>query len=310
MSQQDNNGQRREPVLPSITPDSDEVESRRRTTPPKSVTSNAPRRGGFGSFLMFLILLSAMGAGGYFGYEMYESLNLARAELAETRNELADTRTQLADTKTQVEGARTQLAGSGEKIARLESRLTSADEDMSRAGADVGNQLTGMGRQLNALNKQLEAANSEIRKLWGVSNDRNRKSIQSNTDSLNNLDKGLKDLQTSLDSLRSSTSNRTSEAQTAVDQIDQIAAGFGRLEAAFDETRQELLLEMEGLRSIRSQQQGQTQRLTEMNSLMSAMEAKLNDFDEDVTAINQHRRQLSQQILALQRDINTLQDEL
>lgn len=75
----------------------------------------------------------------------------------------------------QLQAAQQSLASAGGRIAELEARLnlTNTESDQS----------------VTKIHEKLEWADSEIRKLWGVAQDTNRKAIQANKSQLEGVDK-------------------------------------------------------------------------------------------------------------------------
>jgi len=73
--------------------------------------------------------------------------------------------------------ANTALVDADTRLARLEKRLDFTDEESSQS--------------VEAIRVKLKWADSEIRKLWGVANDRNRKAIAAQKKQISNLNKKL-----------------------------------------------------------------------------------------------------------------------
>lgn len=78
----------------------------------------------------------------------------------------------------------TELNGAKQRIAELERKLTATGDESSQS-------LAGLGASIKSLNADLSEANSEIRKLWGVSHDRNRKAIEQNKNSIARANKSI-----------------------------------------------------------------------------------------------------------------------
>src|SRR5690606_19966034 len=77
----------------------------------------------------------------------------------------------------QLTETRTQLLASDARIAELENRLSMSSDESSQS--------------LTQVDAKLKWADSEIRKLWGVSNDVNRKAIAANGEKITGLTKEL-----------------------------------------------------------------------------------------------------------------------
>ena len=133
--------------------------------------------------------------------------------------------------------------------------------------------------------------------MWGLSDDLNRIAIEENRQLVKDLGNRLNDLEGQLAKVRTS--------------LSRIAEGNQRLEAVFDESRQEFLLENEGLLAdfseMRNAQQQQVTGVVELERLVSGVDTRVGELGEAVAVINQHRRQLSQRIISLERDLSSLQ---
>src|SRR5690606_10123498 len=73
--------------------------------------------------------------------------------------------------------AQVQLQQADNRIAELEGKLSMTSDQSSQS--------------LTQVDAKLKWVDSEIRKLWGVSNDTNRKAIAANKNNIGDLEKGL-----------------------------------------------------------------------------------------------------------------------
>lgn len=135
----------------------------------------------------------------------------------------------------QLQAAQQSLASAGSRITELEGRLnlTSTESDQS----------------VTKIHEKLDWADTEIRKLWGVSYDTNRKAIQANKSHLDGLDKIAKTAaadakkagetassqQTTLATLRSQSSEQQLILTRANEKIDALES---QLNEATNKTKQ------------------------------------------------------------------------
>ncbi|MCP5160163.1 MAG: hypothetical protein H7A00_00535 [Hahellaceae bacterium] len=123
----------------------------------KSAASNAerPRTSWFQHVLLSLLIV----AGGFAGWGYYHQA----IEIQQLKHDLVEASELIKQSKL--------------LMARFEGQLLEADAEQTQAGS--------------ALDKQLKFLDSEMRKLWGVSNDRNKKSIAENKEELLAVNKSL-----------------------------------------------------------------------------------------------------------------------
>ena len=164
------------------------------------------------------------------------------------------------------------------RIALLEDRLRATDETMSEAGEDT--------------QEQIGFWESEIRKLWAVSNDRNRKWIKDN-------EAGLGELSKTLDVL--TASNR------------QLETAIGRHETAFTQ-QQAIIDQLTGI-ELSIQQLANTQRdiVDRVNAssqtvagLQSSLAGRVQENEQAVAAIDAYRVQVNGRLAAIERRLEQL----
>lgn len=165
-----------------------------------------------------------------------------------------------------------------ERIERLEARLIATDSAMSQGGEDT--------------KEQINLWESEIRKLWAVSNERNKKWIKDN-------ERGVANLQSTLN--RIEASNR--DLQSAIDRHD---AAFEQQQAVIDQLAS---LELQIQQIVR----GQRDLVDKVNaanqsvaSLRSSVSDKVDDNAEAVASMDAYRVALNSRIADLERRLNAL----
>jgi len=164
------------------------------------------------------------------------------------------------------------------RIAHLEERLKMTDESLIDSGKDT--------------EKQIGFWESEIRKLWAVTNDRNKKWIEDNKAGIAELKKTLASIE---------ASNR--DLGTAV----------GRHEAAFKQ--QQAIIDQLTSMEISIQQLANTQRdiVDKVNSasqsvasLNSGLANRVRENEEAVTAIDAYRVQVNTRLSNIERRLDSL----
>ncbi|NOX50454.1 MAG: hypothetical protein GXP16_07955 [Gammaproteobacteria bacterium] len=165
-----------------------------------------------------------------------------------------------------------------ERLAKLENRLSATDNAMAQDGQDTS--------------QKIGLWETEIRKLWAVSNDRNKKWIKAN-------ESGVSKLQNSLVGLE--TSNRD------------LAAAVGRHESAFD--RQQALIDQLTSLELQMQQivRGQRDLVDKVNgatqavsSLRANIVGKVDDNSEAIQSIDAFRVALNSRLSDMERRLSAV----
>ncbi len=167
-------------------------------------------------------------------------------------------------------------------MARLEGELSETGAELEQSGS--------------AVEKKLDFLDSEMRKLWGVSNDRNKKAIQANEAAVAGLESRIvavladqKKLAKKLESVASSNEKLLSDLQSQLSAMEKRIA-LAASEASI--TREATTEELANLR----------QRLDKIEAAGS----KSADNAKAIESINASRRQLNERVVDLERQLNQL----
>ena len=147
-----------------------------------------------------------------------------------------------------------------ERISVLEERLAQKDQ------------------QINTLSEEVEAdlkfVNKEIRKLWDLSNKRNRKNISENLNSIENLNEKIE----------------------SIDKKDEVLSAQQRA----------LTLELARIKNIQDNINSQLDNFDESAPNETASD-KLADIQESIDSFNAYRVQVNQSLLNLKEQLNDLE---
>jgi len=225
------------------------------------------------------------------------------------------------------------LNKAGERIQLLESELTATGLDLSQSGS--------------TLEKRIESSELEIRKLWDLSNKRNRPDIAQNatriktlSQKLSALEADLKGQQVALKDEIATRGNQDKALQTEQATysqrftalstgLDSLKASLNELETGFSGQKTELNALQTKLSAAnlsmnanigeldRNQAQLKTQveafgrQLTKDEGLeYQNIEQTLQDYNERLDAIDASRRQLTSHVTRLNTEVNNLQLEV
>ncbi|HEY7774044.1 MAG TPA: hypothetical protein VIC26_12745 [Marinagarivorans sp.] len=161
-----------------------------------------------------------------------------------------------------------QLEAADARIAELERKLTVTGDESEQS-------LTTLGAGIKTLGADIDENKSEIRKLWGVSYDRNRKAIEDNKKTVETVEKSVASLK-------------------AAQQKDQKA-----LQAAIADLRGELAV----LSEVQESQQAafsQSRNVSaELEALKTDLSSRVNANEEAIKAIDAFRLQVNRQLLQM-----------
>jgi len=169
----------------------------------------------------------------------------------------------------------TAMDRSGQRLDNLESLLSATDETLSQSA--------------NSIQGRLKTHMNEIRKLWDVSNKRNRGWIKDNEQALAALENTTGELRKGMEKLRGELAALREQLKRAVDeqgktrtQVDMLAETVQQLEAA--DARQEKQLQQ--LQALREEWQN--------------LDERLQDIDEAIKAFDAYRRQVNERLQKLE----------
>ncbi|OOV86343.1 hypothetical protein [Oceanospirillum linum] len=220
---------------------------------------------------------------------------------------------------TQLSGALKQQQASLEqatqRIQLLEDELVATGRDLSQSGS--------------TLKKRLKDSEHEIRKLWDLSNKRNKVDIAQNKKTLDTLAKALKELEAAqkgqlaaLADEKAVRENKDKALQTEQQvfngRLVAISSDLAEARAAL-ETLQDKQSRLDaGLDDLNSEVKDVKSRLSDMkqeqaglgNEAMLNVKETLSVYGERLDAIDASRRQLTSNVTRLNTDVNRLQLEM
>jgi len=175
-------------------------------------------------------------------------------------------------------------------MARFEGELNETDSEFQQSGS--------------AVEKKLVFLDAEMRKLWAISNGRNKKAIQENADLLAAINVKLGSAQSSQEGLKSSQ-------KTLAKELDQLKAGTskkatengGRISSLANEISITRAEQEEALQNLKAEVDksltygNQSQKLT----------ARVTESEQSIKSIDASRRQLNARLVELERQLTSLQ---
>ena len=174
------------------------------------------------------------------------------------------------------------LATAGQRLQSLEERLRMTDAAMTESGADT--------------NEQINLWESEIRKLWDISNKRNRGWIEGNRKVIGEHASSLSRAQSALNTLKSKVDSHETALGRQDEVLDRLASIDGQVRQLVRQQR-DLVDKVNAARQVAA-------------SLKASLEPKVNDHAEALRANDAHRTQLNRQLRALSDRLGGLERQL
>ena len=171
----------------------------------------------------------------------------------------------------------------------LEAKIVSTDESLNQSG-------TSLGIKLQNHDEVLDKHWAEIKKLWGISYDRNRKNIEAQKKAVDAQAKSIKGLQ-------ASRAARKKEVASLIGKQDKSTKS---LEAIVNAS---LAAKLE-LNDLVGQSQNAADKVNRFEKNLETLKQNLNsrvaENEEAINAIDAYRLQLNRTVQQLQQQINTL----
>lgn len=271
---------------------------------PAGKTSKVSGGGGSGRNTMLVIgLLLVAGAAGAGWYQQEQRIQMLEGQLEE------------AD----YWARQSKLA-----LARFEGELTETGENLQERGQSIEETLASQ-------NERLDTADSEIRKLWGVANDRNRKqlddhearleSLRADVDSSNSereallasveelettVSTGLEEVRSDLERQLTAVRETGRENAARLTELDKSLSGVDKMvERQLVRFEREQKLTIDGLESRIAALERATNNLSNGGQL-AAVREDLAGLRETVSAIDSSRAQLTSRLVRLAEEVNDL----
>ncbi|WP_185235874.1 hypothetical protein [Teredinibacter franksiae] len=161
-----------------------------------------------------------------------------------------------------------ELHTADKRILELEGQLQMTDDESSAS--------------VTALQAKVKWADSEIRKLWGVAYDRNKKAIEGNKTQINVLKKGAKSVDAKIQAALKSTNT---EIQMINDLLDSQQSALSNIER--------------DSQAHINQVQGLSDRMRQLNKMEADLKKRISSNEEAILAIDAFRRSVNQKLMQL-----------
>ncbi len=179
------------------------------------------------------------------------------------------------------------LDQSNELLAQGQANIAELDSRLAATGTDVS-------QTLQDLKAQVSTNFSEIDKLWAVSYRQNKPDIQKNVRSITTL---KNDLGQRVNDMSSSVEQMAAQYQSTLNELSGLREGLLQ-------DNEELITE---IALLRGQVQDQAVVQEASRRTLNSLTKQLQDVNEAIDSIDQHRRQLAQKLAQQQGQIQSMQ---
>jgi len=257
-----------------------------KTAAPVAASSSGSNKGLWFLVLVLLLLVAGLAAAGWGFYQ------------------------QFTEVKSQLDH---ELSQSDERLGSLATELTSTGESTSSHISALQKATDTLATSHKALEGEQKKQMDEIRKLWDVSNKRNKVQIDANEKEIKALKQGLAEYKKTADSLTTDLKKAQQQAADAVKRAEasekKVAAGVSRqtqLETQLDlasETQKQLQAQLKEQEQVIKPLADALPALKELAKLQQgdkALGARIKELEEAVNAFDMYRRQVNQRLDALE----------
>lgn len=165
-----------------------------------------------------------------------------------------------------------------QRVEQIESKLSVTDESLSESGA-------AMQAVLQEHSDELELHMSEIRKLWGVSYDRNRPAIEE------------------LRTQQQDMSARMNSFNSTLAKADPVIQGYDGMQSRLETISSQLLAQSATLDDLSARTRSLADRANSLQSEIRANDGTIQQHEEAIEAIDEYRLQVNQRLLRLEQSL-------
>ena len=182
-----------------------------------------------------------------------------------------------------------------EANAKLQTRLEALESQLGMTVSAASHTSETLGEKVKSLDGRLASANTEIAKLWAVTNDKTRKTLDDHEKALSTLQASIADAKKS----GMDTSKVATEAKQTADSANRTAAELGGSVS----TLQQRITQGDPLAREASQQAAMAQEQTErLQAKVDALNKKVSDHDESLRSIDNFRRSVNSDLGKLKQE--------
>jgi chromosome segregation ATPase len=187
--------------------------------------------------------------------------------------------------------------------AKLQQRLETLESQLGMTTSTATQTSQSLGQKVVDLDVRIKSADTEIRKLWAINNDKNKKILDGHDSRLGDHDKALSSLQTNISELKKSVAltekslgDVTRTANTSEQAVTDATRTISEMRSAVG-TLQQRISQGDPLLREASQQAAMAQEQTEqLQSKVDSLSKRVSDHDETLKSVDTFRRSVNNDI--------------
>lgn len=182
-----------------------------------------------------------------------------------------------------------------EANAKLQTRLEALESQLGVTVSAASHTSETLGEKVKSLDGRIAAANTEITKLWSVTNDKTRKSLDEHEKTLATLQAAVTDLKKSL----GDATRVAAEAKQTADSVNRTTAELGSSLG----TLQQRVAQGDPLVREASQQATMAQdQIERLQVKLDVLNKKVSDHDDSLRSIDNFRRSVNSDLGKLKQE--------
>lgn len=194
---------------------------------------------------------------------------------------------------------------------KLQQRLESLETQLGMTTSSATQASQSLGDKVAELDTRLKATDGEIRKLWSITNDKNKKILDGHSSKLDEIAKQMTSIQNAVGDMKKSsdqTDKAISETARKAESIEKIAnaasKSIGEINSAIKELQQKIaqsepLVREANQQAVMAQEQSEQMqaKISELGKRVSAQDETLKSIDTFRRSVNVDLNKLKQQTM-------------
>lgn len=226
---------------------------------PIKVSANGVKEKSYFGVLSSLMVVCLLVGGGYIGWQQHIKISLLEENLLYATDYMKQSKL---------------------LMARLEGRVYEADSEIEESGSEF--------------EKQIKFLDSEMKKLWGVAGDTNKKLIKQNRDAAKSASKLATKAQSDLKVLQASTK----KANSSIASLNKLSSANGK---AIKDIKQKSIVSLEAALTVLKKKEG---------DLQMSVDSQVANYENLARQLNQVSAELQSQVLAINASLESVTGKL
>ncbi|MBP8030763.1 MAG: hypothetical protein KAY78_06295 [Pseudomonadales bacterium] len=187
--------------------------------------------------------------------------------------------------------------------AKLQMRLEALESQLGVTASTATHTSETLGEKVKSLEGRLTTTNSEISKLWGVTNDKTRKTLEEHEKSLTALQLNIADIKKSAAQIEKSASDASRTATDSKLSADNAARGISEINGSVAALQQKIAQGDPAAREAVQQATMAQEQTEQLQVKLDALNKKVSDHDESIRSIDSFRRSVNNDLGKLKQEL-------